>query len=141
MKVIIDRVGKRYLDRRRRDVVAMEDVSFAAASEEFLAILGPSGCGKSTLLGLVAGLLPASAGEIFFEGEREAGRPLTATVFQEFALFPWRTAQANVELGLEELGLPAGTSSRWASAASRTSTRISSRGGCGSGWASRALSR
>jgi NitT/TauT family transport system ATP-binding protein len=108
MKVTLERVGKRYQDRRRRDVIALEDVSCSAASQEFLAILGPSGCGKSTLLGLVAGLLPASAGEIFFEGERGAGRPLTATVFQEFALFPWRTAQANVELGLEELGLPAG---------------------------------
>jgi NitT/TauT family transport system ATP-binding protein len=107
VQVIVDRLAKRYQDRRGRDVIALEDVSFSAASEEFLAILGPSGCGKSTLLGLVAGLLPASAGEIFFEGERRAGRPLTATVFQEFALFPWRTAQANVELGLEELGLPA----------------------------------
>ena len=107
MQVIVDRLAKRYQDRRGRDVIALEDVSFSAASEEFLAILGPSGCGKSTLLGLVAGLLPASAGEIFFEGERRAGQPLTATVFQEFALFPWRTAQANVELGLEELGLPA----------------------------------
>ena len=107
MQVIVDRLAKRYQDRRGRDVIALEDVSFSAASEEFLAILGPSGCGKSTLLGLVAGLLPASAGEIFFEGERSAGQPLTATVFQEFALFPWRTAQANVELGLEELGLPA----------------------------------
>ena len=107
MKVIVDRAGKRYQDRRGREVTALEDVSFSAASEEFLAILGPSGCGKSTLLGLVAGLLPASAGQIFFEGERGAGRPLTATVFQEFALFPWRTARANVELGLEELGLPA----------------------------------
>jgi NitT/TauT family transport system ATP-binding protein len=107
VKVIVDRAGKRYQDRRGREVIALEDVSFSAASEEFLAILGPSGCGKSTLLGLVAGLLPASAGQIFFEGERGAGRPLTATVFQEFALFPWRTARANVELGLEELGLPA----------------------------------
>ena len=106
MQVIVDRLAKRSQDRRGRDVIALEDVSFSAASEEFLAILGPSGCGKSTLLGLVAGLLPASAGEIFFEGERRAGQPLTATVFQEFALFPWRTAQANVEMGLEELGLP-----------------------------------
>jgi NitT/TauT family transport system ATP-binding protein len=107
MRVIVDGIGKRYQDRRGRDVIALENVSFSAASEEFLAILGPSGCGKSTLLGLVAGLLPSSAGGIFFEGERGAGRPLTATVFQEFALFPWRTAQANIELGLEELGLPA----------------------------------
>ena len=88
-------------------MTALEDVTFAVESEEFLAILGPSGCGKSTLLGAIAGLLPASTGGVFFEGERRPGQPLTATVFQEFALFPWRTARANVELGLEELGLPA----------------------------------
>jgi NitT/TauT family transport system ATP-binding protein len=88
-------------------VTALEDVSLVAEPEEFLAILGPSGCGKSTLLGIIAGLLPSSAGGVFFEGERRPGQPLTATVFQEFALFPWRTARANVELGLEELGVPA----------------------------------
>ena len=88
-------------------VTILDGVTLEVPPGQFLAITGPSGSGKSTLLGLVAGLLPASAGEISFEGERSAGQPLTATVFQEFALFPWRTAQANVELGLEELGLPA----------------------------------
>src|SRR4029077_4954198 len=67
---------------------------------------GPSGCGKSTLLGIIAGLLPASSGRVYFEGEPRPGRaPVTATVFQEFALFPWRTVRANVEFGLEELGV------------------------------------
>ncbi len=107
MKVIVDRLGKIYRDGRGHAVTALEDVTFAAEPEEFLAILGPSGCGKSTLLGAIAGLLPASSGGIFFEGARRSGQPLTATVFQEFALLPWRTARANVELGLEELGLPA----------------------------------
>jgi ABC-type nitrate/sulfonate/bicarbonate transport system ATPase subunit len=107
VKVIVDRLGKIYRDRRGHAVTALEDVTFAAEPEEFLAILGPSGCGKSTLLGAIAGLLPASSGGIFFEGARRSGQPLTATVFQEFALLPWRTARANVELGLEELGLPA----------------------------------
>ena len=70
-------------------------------------MLGPSGCGKSTLLGILAGLVPATSGRVIFEGGRRAGSPLTATVFQEFALFPWRTARKNVEFGLEEMAVPA----------------------------------
>jgi NitT/TauT family transport system ATP-binding protein len=107
VRVVVERLGKVYSGRDGRAVTALEDISLAAEPEEFLAILGPSGCGKSTLLGIIAGLLPGSAGGVYFEGERRAGQPLTATVFQEFALFPWRTARANVELGLEELGVPA----------------------------------
>jgi NitT/TauT family transport system ATP-binding protein len=107
MRVAVERLTKTYRDRRGHELTALEDVSLAADPEEFLAILGPSGCGKSTLLGVIAGLLPATGGGVFFEGARRAGQPLTATVFQEFALFPWRTVQANVEFGLEELGLGA----------------------------------
>ena len=106
MRVVVERLGKTYAARRGPAVMALEDVTLAAEPEEFLAILGPSGCGKSTLLGAIAGLIPATSGGVFFEGARRAGQPLTATVFQEFALFPWRTVRANVELGLEELGVP-----------------------------------
>ena len=108
MRVIVQDLSKTYRDRGGHEVVALERVSLTVEPEEFVAILGPSGCGKSTLLNVIGGLLPASAGEVIFEGERRAGRPPAATVFQEFALFPWRTVQANVEFGLEELGLPAG---------------------------------
>jgi NitT/TauT family transport system ATP-binding protein len=108
MRVVVDRVSKTYTDRRGREVIALREVAFAAEPEEFVALLGPSGCGKSTLLGIIGGLLPATAGGVYFEGAPRAGRPLSATVFQEFALFPWRTARANVEFGLEELGLPGG---------------------------------
>jgi NitT/TauT family transport system ATP-binding protein len=107
MRVIIEQLAKVYRDRRGHEVAALEAIDFAVEPEEFVAILGPSGCGKSTLLGIVAGLLPATSGRVVFEGERQPGRPLSASVFQEFALLPWRTAQANVELGLEELGVPA----------------------------------
>ncbi|SDD17140.1 NitT/TauT family transport system ATP-binding protein [Paenibacillus sp. UNCCL117] len=74
---------------------------------EFLAILGPSGCGKSTLLDILAGLQPASSGEVLFEG-----KPLTGpgkergVVFQDPSLYPWRTVFQNVELGLEIGGVP-----------------------------------
>ena len=107
VRLVLEGVSKTYVDRRGQALVALEDVSLTVAAEEFVAVLGPSGCGKSTLLQLVAGLLAPSAGRIYFEGARRDGRPLTAMVFQEFALFPWRTVQANVEFGLEELGVPA----------------------------------
>jgi NitT/TauT family transport system ATP-binding protein len=107
VRVSVEGLGKIYRDRRGVPVTALDNVTLTAEPEEFLAILGPSGCGKSTLLGAIAGLLPATSGGIFFEGARRDGQPLTATVFQEFALFPWRTVRANVELGLEELRVPA----------------------------------
>jgi NitT/TauT family transport system ATP-binding protein len=106
VRVVVERLSKAYRDRSGHEVVALQEVGLTVEPEEFVAVLGPSGCGKSTLLGIIAGLLPATAGSVFFEGEPRPGRLLTATVFQEFALFPWRTVQANVELGLEELGFP-----------------------------------
>jgi NitT/TauT family transport system ATP-binding protein len=105
MRVVVERVSKTFTDRRGRSVVALSQVDFAVAAEEFVALLGPSGCGKSTLLNIIAGLLPVTSGQVYFEGEPRPGRPLSATVFQEFALFPWRTVRANVEFGLEETGV------------------------------------
>ena len=107
MRVLLDDVTKTFAGNDGRPVEALAGVSFTAASEELLALVGPSGCGKSTLLNMVAGLLAPTAGTIAFEGDLPAGQPPTAMVFQEFALFPWRTVQANVELGLEEAGRPA----------------------------------
>jgi NitT/TauT family transport system ATP-binding protein len=104
LRVIVDRLSKTYRDRSGQELAALEDIGLRVEPEEFVAVLGPSGCGKSTLLGIMAGLLPATAGEVFFEGERRDGQPLTAMVFQEFALFPWRTVRGNVGFGLEELG-------------------------------------
>ena len=104
MRVIVDRLSKTYRDRSGQELAALEDIALRVEPEEFVAVLGPSGCGKSTLLGIMAGLLPSTAGEVFFEDERRDGQPLTATVFQEFALFPWRTVRGNVGFGLEELG-------------------------------------
>jgi NitT/TauT family transport system ATP-binding protein len=108
VRVVLDGVSKSYVDRRGASVPALEGVSVAVESEEFVALLGPSGCGKSTLLNIVAGLLAPSAGRVYFEGEEPAarGRLVAAMVFQDFGLFPWRTVQANVEFGLEEAGVP-----------------------------------
>jgi NitT/TauT family transport system ATP-binding protein len=110
MRVVVDDVSKTYRGRAGQATRALDGVSVTVEAEEFVALLGPSGCGKSTLLSIIGGLLAPSAGAAYFEGAvpGAAGRqPLAAMVFQEFALFPWRTVQANVEFGLEEAGVPA----------------------------------
>ena len=73
----------------------------------FCCLVGPSGCGKSTLLRIVDGLIKPDAGEVRIDGERVTGPSLDrGFVFQQFNLLPWRTVLANVEFGLENLGVP-----------------------------------
>ncbi len=80
---------------------ALHSVSITVNHHEFVSVIGPSGCGKSTLLRIVAGLDKPSSGEIIVAGQR-VSRPGAdrGMVFQEYALFPWKTMQANVEFGL-----------------------------------------
>ncbi len=89
------------------DVHAIQNVSMTTQPGEFVVVVGPSGCGKSTLLNMVAGLLPADAGEVWLDGRRvSAPGPDRAMVFQEHGLFPWLTAAQNVEFGLKMTGVP-----------------------------------
>jgi NitT/TauT family transport system ATP-binding protein len=87
-------------------VAAPESISLDVAEGEFVSILGPSGCGKSTLLLIVAGLLPASAGEVRLAG-RSVTRPQTeiGIVFQNPVLLDWRSVLRNVLLQIEGRGL------------------------------------
>jgi NitT/TauT family transport system ATP-binding protein len=73
---------------------------------EILGVLGPSGCGKTTLLNIIAGFLPAEAGQVEVSGRTINGPgPDRAVVFQEDALFPWLTAAENIAVGLKNLRL------------------------------------
>jgi NitT/TauT family transport system ATP-binding protein len=86
---------------------ALADVELEIRSSEILALVGPSGCGKSTLLDLIAGLTTPSHGEILLNGCRITGPgPDRSLVFQQYALFPWRTPQGNIEFALELAALP-----------------------------------
>src|SRR6187551_2261322 len=90
----------------RGPVRALQNFDINVREGEFLSIVGPSGCGKSTFLNVLLGLIKPDSGEIRLHGKPIAG-PGTdrAMVFQEFGLLPWRTVQANVELGLELKGM------------------------------------
>ena len=88
--------------------LAILDVEgFAAREGEFITIIGPSGCGKSTLLHIMGGFIPAEAGRIEVYGKEVRGPgPDRGMMFQEFALFPWKTVAGNIAWGLEVQGLP-----------------------------------
>jgi len=86
-----------------RPVPALQDISLEIASGEFVCVVGPSGCGKSTLLDLIAGLQRPDSGEVFVDS---GGHGAPVLIFQEAALFPWLTIQANVEFGLRMHGVP-----------------------------------
>jgi NitT/TauT family transport system ATP-binding protein len=87
-------------------VHALENINLTVEDGEFLCILGPSGCGKSTLLRILAGLNQQSAGEVILHATQNNHRPENAVVFQEYAIFPWRTVKDNVSFGLEMRGVP-----------------------------------
>ena len=88
-------------------VKALDDINLEIAEKEFVAIVGPSGCGKTTCLRMVAGFEPPSAGVVSVSGKAvTAPGPDRAVVFQQFALFPWKTVRENIDLGLRNQNLP-----------------------------------
>src|SRR5689334_7661659 len=88
-------------------VLAASELSFDVRAGEFVSLIGPSGCGKSSALRAIGGLLRPASGAVRVDGE-EVRRPVpdkVAYVFQDLALFPWRSARRNVEVPLELRGM------------------------------------
>ncbi|OGL15878.1 MAG: mannosyltransferase [Candidatus Rokubacteria bacterium RIFCSPLOWO2_12_FULL_71_19] len=104
---IVGRNLRKTYPGRQGPVHAIVDFSLDVAEGEFLCLVGPSGCGKSTFLRLVAGLLTPSSGEVeILRRSADHGQPLTSIVFQEYAIFPWKTVRDNVGFGLQMRRLP-----------------------------------
>ncbi len=103
VKLEVERLTKRYwLERDKREVLALEDVSVSVEDGEFAAIVGPSGCGKTTLLNIVAGLLPYEEGMVKIDGKSVSGPGVDrAVVFQHSSLLPWRSILNNIRYGME----------------------------------------
>lgn len=98
--VALARVARRFLRPDGTWLSALEAFDLEIGDGEFVAIVGPTGCGKSTTLGLVAGLARPQAGSVRLFGEPVAGIDRrVGFVFQQDALFPWRTVIGNVTAG------------------------------------------
>ncbi|GAA2579007.1 ABC transporter ATP-binding protein [Actinomadura fulvescens] len=103
----IDRVRKTFPARGGGEFTALDETTFDIAAGEFVVVVGPSGCGKSTLLDLLGGLTRPTAGRVLLDGAEITGPALDrGIVFQQYALFPWRTARRNIEFGLEAKRVP-----------------------------------
>ncbi len=83
-------------------VAAIRQINLIVEEGEFVAIIGPSGCGKSTLLSIISGILPASSGEVYIDGQLSNGiTPQVGYMLQKDNLLEWRNIYKNVLLGLE----------------------------------------
>ncbi len=99
--VSVKNVSKNY-----GETEALKDMSLDFPRGQLTSLLGPSGCGKTTLLKIIAGLLPATSGEVTVNGVTvTAPGPDRAFVFQDFALMPWASVIRNVAFGLELRGV------------------------------------
>ena len=85
-------------------ITALHHFDLEVAEGEFVCIVGPSGCGKSTFLRILAGLEEESGGTVRILPGPDPSKPLNNVVFQEYAIFPWKTVIDNVAFGLEMRG-------------------------------------
>ncbi len=106
-QIEIHGISKRFRMSRKKEMLALEDINLSIHSGEFIAVIGPSGCGKSTLLHLVAGLEVASSGDIRIDGESPESlreKHQLGIAFQEHALLPWLSVEANLSLPFKIAG-------------------------------------
>lgn len=106
-KLKAEKVSKWFRTRGGGFIQALDSVDFVAEPGEFVSIVGASGCGKTTFLRIVDGLESYDQGAVYLDGSPvEAPGWNRGVVFQQDSLFPWRTIEQNIWLGLEAQGVP-----------------------------------
>ncbi len=96
-KICVQNVSKAY-----ESTQVLDTISFSVSKGEFYCVIGPSGCGKTTLLRTIAGLDEPDSGSVLVDSNPVTGPGLDrGMVFQEYALFPWRTVRGNIRFGLD----------------------------------------
>jgi len=94
-------VGQTYFSKTSA-TTALEDITLSVNEGEFISILGPSGCGKSTLLSIIAGLLLPTTGSVMVNNQPVTQpHPKIGYMLQQDYLFPWKTIEDNITLGLK----------------------------------------
>lgn len=100
-------IGKVFNEDTGRPIEVIRTISFGLQRGEIVSVVGPSGCGKTTLLNLLCGLLPPTRGSVLWHGrEIDCVPPRIGYMLQKDLLLPWRTALANVLLGLQVKHMP-----------------------------------
>jgi len=104
-KLVAQNVSVLY-EKDDKSFLAVDDVSLSVQEGEFVVIVGPSGCGKTSFMNTLAGLVRPAKGKVYMDGEEITGPSAErGVVFQQFALFPWKTAYENIEFGLKYRGI------------------------------------
>lgn len=106
MSLILENIYHEYPGPGGIPTPALDGINLELKNGRFTTLIGPSGCGKTTLLKIAAGLTRPTAGRVLLDGEEVSHpTPKIGLVFQEFALFPWRSIIKNIEFGLEIQGV------------------------------------
>jgi NitT/TauT family transport system ATP-binding protein len=96
----------RVFQRDGKDFLTLDNINLTVKDQEFVAIVGPSGCGKTTCMRMAAGLEFPTGGTVKVNGVVvKAPGPDRAVVFQQFALFPWKSVYENIDFGLRSKGI------------------------------------
>lgn len=101
-KIILNNVSKTFTNKDGQQTQAINKLSLEIEPAKITCVLGPSGCGKTTLINLLAGYTFPDDGHIFNDNQYINGPGIErAVVFQDDALFLWKTVKENIEFGLK----------------------------------------
>jgi NitT/TauT family transport system ATP-binding protein len=104
-RLVLEHVHKDF-GKGKASARVVHDISLSCSPGEFVVVVGPSGCGKTTILNVAAGMITPDSGKVMLDGKPIKGPgPERAMVFQDHGLFPWLTAEQNIEFGLKMAGV------------------------------------